>query len=775
MSNVMSFDLEVENHIYNKRLAGPFDERNYIVQIGYSINGGQPQEKYYNEWHRENVLPDLSDIDVLVGFNTKFDLLWVWKEPELIKFLKKGGTIYCGQLAEYLMGGMQQEVQMCSMNQIAESYGGGCKIDAVKEMWEDGYKTSEIPQNLLTDYLIGDGKVIVGDVHNTWLIYKGQIKRMLQEHPKEFRTMMKFRMDGLLATTEMEYNGMYVDAVKGAEMREGLVTELAAAQKELEQFIPELPPELVFNWNSPLQKSCLIFGGTAKYEKWVQHTDGNGNGLYAQKKEAWPLFTCNGFTEPVDPHSGEVILAGKLYVMPIPEGTEGAFKHKDRWYLAQNKFKGGKNAGHGKFKQVSVPDYDKPKGAKKDHYFTFDGYVKPKPQWKGDSTDAYDEPLYSTAADVIDDLKHLGLPFTDALSKQTSIAKDLGTYYWSVDKQGKKKGMLVLVETETGLIHHKLNHTSTVTSRLSSSDPNLQTLPRGNTSDVKKMFVTRFVGGMLAEIDYSQLEIVVQGVLTNDPQLRQDLKDGIDFHIMRLCEKLPDYTYSQLWDMHHVQGVGWVAVERTGSKNFSFLRAYGGGVAAIMLQTGLSKQDVEILIKAEETRFPGIVKFDKRLESHIDGTAKACGKLFIDGVMFNQKAAHWDSPTGTRYMWKQEIAPKFLQDKGKYTSFSPTTRKNYPVQGFGGEIVQTMLGKVFRYFVANDMFNGDVLLINTVHDCVLLDGRDGILQTVAKEVQTILEDVPNTFNNAYEKLNIDVPFPCETEIGKDLFHMTTLH
>ena len=151
MANVLTFDLEVENHTYNNRLAGPFDERNYIVQIGWSINGGEVHEKYYDEWHREPVMPSLEDIDVINGFNVKFDLLWVWGEEEITKFLKKGGTVYCGQYAEYLMGGMVQEVQMAAMNDIAEYYGGGCKIDAVKEMWGDGALTSEIPQDLLTD------------------------------------------------------------------------------------------------------------------------------------------------------------------------------------------------------------------------------------------------------------------------------------------------------------------------------------------------------------------------------------------------------------------------------------------------------------------------------------------------------------------------------------------------------------------------------------------------------------------------------------------------
>jgi hypothetical protein len=118
-----------------------------------------------------------------------------------------------------------------------------------------------------------------------------------------------------------------------------------------------------------------------------------------------------------------------------------------------------------------------------------------------------------------------------------------------------------------------------------------------------------------------------------------------------------------------------------------------------------------------------------------------------------------------------------MHKQGKFTGFSPTERKNYPVQGFGGEIVQTMLGKVFRYFLENDRFDGKVLLVNTVHDCLLLDGTDmETIKPVALEVQRILESVPEVFNKAFpDTLNIVVPFPCETEIGDDLFDMSVLH
>ena len=769
---VLTFDLEVENYKLNKRLASPFDPRNYVVEAGWSWNGGKAESERYNEWHRDDVMKEQFDKleagDIINGFNIKFDALWVWHQPSFQAALKRGATIYCGQYAEYLMGGHTADVQMCSMNDIAEKYGGGCKIDAVKEMWEDGYLTSQIPPDLLHDYLVGNGE-IVGDIMNTWLIFAGQIKRMKEEHPKEFRTMFKYRMDGLLATCEMEYNGVYCDSEVGEELRKDMIIELKKATDTLESFIPELPEELVFNWNSNTHKSCIIFGGVVKYNKWVAHTDDNGNVLYAQKTDKHPLF------DNIAIPPSECKKAGELYVLEVPE-SQGEFKHGDKFYKVQDSYKSGKRAGEGKFRNVKTDDYDKPKGAQKPHYFKFDGYTKPHPAWKSEQTDAYDQPLYSTGAKIIAKLAERGMPFTTALARRTGLDKDLGTYYWKEDKKGNRKGMLTLVD-KAGIIHHKLNHTSTVTSRLSSSDPNLQNVPRGDTSNVKKMFRSRFKdGGKMAEIDYSQLEVVVQGVLSNDPNLCQDLRDRVDFHCKRLAAKLGE-DYQHVWDMCHKVEDPIYKQGRTGAKIFSFQRAYGAGADTIANETGMPRSEIDALIDAEERLYPLVKEFDKQLEAEINANRiPTSNNIFIEGVAFKQGEAHWDSPTGTRYIWREGIAPQFMHKHGKYTGFSPTERKNYPAQGMGGEIMQTMLGKIFRYMLKHDRFNGDVLLVNSVHDCAWLDGKVGTIEKVTKEVRELMETVPDVFNTAYpETLDVTVPFPAEAELGDDLYTMEVLH
>jgi DNA polymerase-1 len=330
--------------------------------------------------------------------------------------------------------------------------------------------------------------------------------------------------------------------------------------------------------------------------------------------------------------------------------------------------------------------------------------------------------------------------------------------------------MLTLVGQDQR-IHHKLNHCSTVTSRLSSSDPNLQNIPRGDKSLAKRMFVSRFGSeGRLIEIDYSQLEVIVQGVLTKDEQLCQDIRDGVDFHVKRLAA-VDGRSYSVLHSLR-LSGDSAVNAARTKIKSFTFARAYGAGPTSIAADTGMPIQQVKDLIKAEDNLYPGVGLFDASVERAIKKSrALADGEfLFFDTAKHPVHTGEWFSPTGTRYVWSTHESMDFMKDQGVLTSFSPTERKNWPVQGFGGEIVQTMIGKLWRWFNQSGNFGNRAFLTNTVHDCVLIDCQKEMVDFIVPTAKRILEAVPFYFKHDFG-LDIDVPFPCSVEVGPNWYEM----
>src|SRR5690606_33131133 len=201
-------------------------------------------------------------------------------------------------------------------------------------------------------------------------------------------------------------------------------------------------------------------------------------------------------------------------------------------------FASGKNKGDFKTKKVKVDDLTKPKFRNEDMLFTFPGYTEPDPKWESKS----DPGVYSTSAEVIKELGSRDIPFLKALAKRADIHKDLSTYFITTDpKTGEQKGMLTLVGPDN-IIHHKLNMNTTVTGRLSSSDPNLQNVSKGSYdeatgemdgSQIKRAFISRYKGGKIIQSDFSSLEIYVQAILTECQQLIEDLKNGLDMHSLR--------------------------------------------------------------------------------------------------------------------------------------------------------------------------------------------------------------------------------------------------
>src|SRR5699024_4327967 len=95
-----------------------------------------------------------------------------------------------------------------------------------------------------------------------------------------------------------------------------------------------------------------------------------------------------------------------------------------------------------------------------------------------------------------------------------------------------------MINKQKRTLHGSFSETGTETSRLSSSNPNLQNLP-AHTSDVnkfdykhpiKRSFVSRFENGVLLGADYSALEMRIIGLFTKDPDMLQSFLNGEDIH-----------------------------------------------------------------------------------------------------------------------------------------------------------------------------------------------------------------------------------------------------
>lgn len=426
------FDIETTYGEHAGRVGSRWAEDYGLCSTGFKFK----DKPYYGEYYvkgpiddryglrpGEYTLPDLSGIKYLVGHNIKFDLLWYWDDPELIKFFETGGKVWDTMYAEYLLS-----AQFYSMQPHAKGLGIGLKdcakrrglehqkMDMVRALWDQGVRTEDIAEEILMEYL-------EGDVLTTEDLFLTQVEQARKQGQV---TCIQQRMDGLLATTEMEFNGMQIDYEVAESQMAELQKSIDLHQAHLEQYIPELPEGCEFNWGSYRNVSALIFGGELKYEGREYSMDADGNLQYYKKK----------VRVPCEDEAGEHIV-----------------------------IKSGKNKGKIKTKLETVDDIDRgAKTRKCNKYFTLPGMAEPKKKWAS-SVDGY----YSTAEDVLEEVAEQGVEFVQSLLELKGMSKDLGTYYKRFTK-GKWTGMLTNIQPD-GKVHGHLNHAITATARLSSSKP----------------------------------------------------------------------------------------------------------------------------------------------------------------------------------------------------------------------------------------------------------------------------------------------------------------
>lgn len=785
-----SFDLETTIKTALKRKANPFYGLNRIVAIGYKHAGDTKNTgKYFSTGKDEDGsyiggAPDgwfgelVKGRRFLAGFNIKFDILHAICQGPLnrqawIEWINEGGMVWDSQLAEYLLHGMTQEYHMCAMDEVAPSYAGNLKDDAVKSLWAAGVDTCDIDKTLLMDYLVGTNDTDdVGDIGNTEKMFLGQVAAFRARKGLQSALL---NMGALCFTIEAEYNGMFVDKPWALEQAKVLEADLKAATAELEGFIPDLPQGLTFNWNSRFHKSALIFGGKVKYVAKVPIMDG-GKQTYVQKDEVH-LMLDNGTT--MEENAWEHMANNSDVCANIPMPLRNA---------------SGKNKGELKTKKVKVDDLTKPKFRNEDMLFEFPGYTTGDAKWESRS----DAGVYSTAAEVIEELGNRNIPFLKALAKRADIHKDLSTYYITTDeKTGEQKGMLTLVGPD-GIVHHKLNMNNTVTARLSSSDPNLQNVSKGTYdietgkekgSQIKRAFVSRFRKrkGKIIQSDFTSLEIYVQAILTMCVQLIKDLQEGLDMHCLRAEQAWgkaegKDYIYilAASKDDTHPEHEKWKKL-RGNAKVFSFQRAYGAGVAKIAATTGMTEEEVEALVLAEAERYPELGEYVERITAIIKSNRVSTSRFVphpeVAGVTCQLGRSHYTTPDGKVYSFSESPSPGFIARKpaskgGTFQSFSPTEIKNYPVQGTGGEWAKAAmylsLRSFYRKYVDDPQrWLGQALLVNQVHDAVYSDAAGEIATEAAALLHAaMLEATP--YMEWWFKWTIPLEVPCETKMGDNM-------
>lgn len=769
MAKIMVLDLETQNNPYYGAIASPRHPENYVVMVGQAIDeapfdGAVTGSRFESKAEAKSWLSIPDDVWLIVAHNASYELDWMIHEqsPELLKFLQRGGRIFCTQIGHYLLSNQQEKYP--TLDAIAPTYGGSHKVDGIKILWEQGVRTADIDPALLSEYLLGPE----GDIENTRKVFYGQYQQLVA---RGMWNMALARMEGMVFNAFAMASGLYINREIAFRQLEEQTVELNALVDTFKQYRTSLPAELEFKETSDYQMSAWIYGGPIKYRAKVPWLNEDGSPKY----------------EKIDAYEYEDGTSGFVHVEAynaLPELQEKPIVL----------FKSGKNKGQPKVFKVDSPEpkmkwgeliYDAP-GLLNLNNLPKDIAKAFKEEFTGKRKLSDDSPVYGTGKDALEKLAirpEFPQEVRDILTNLLAFAKldkDIGTYYLREEKDDdgvvvKQSGMLQFL-TPPGIVHHSLNMTSTETGRLSSNRPNFQNIPRGDTSEVKKVFTSRFGDdGYIIEADYSALEVVCLAAFSKDENLIKALLEGIDMHCMRLSKKLNE-TYESVFEKCHNKDHPEhkrYKTMRTDIKPPSFAYQYGATAMGISFATGMPVEEAELFIANEKALFPGVENFfDNVITPVVEKSATLHREQMDNGSWRMYKIGTWVSPAGTTYSFRQY--PKRIWADGEsmdIMQFKPTQIRNYPIQGESSFFVQAACGWVMRWLVQKNFFDGKACIINTVHDAIYLDIHKDVLSEVATNLKFLMEYIPEGMK-AYG-YDLAVPFPVEVSYGPSMFEQHT--
>jgi len=261
-------------------------------------------------------------------------------------------------------------------------------------------------------------------------------------------------------------------------------------------------------------------------------------------------------------------------------------------------------------------------------------------------------------------------------------------------------------------------------------------------SNIKRAFVSRFTDGLLVEVDYSQLEVCVLAHLSKDEQLLNDLKNGVDIH----SENARD-----LFGMH------FTPHQRRLAKGMSFQLQYGASAKRIAKEFDISVAIAEAFIEMYYRKYPGVKRYQENFALQVKRNRVPSTYRTKSGTPAGISKVQ--SETGRIYT--------FVEYDGFHgsTSFSPTQMKNYETQGTAtGDIVPMMIGILAREIFSDPVLRNKVLLVNTVHDSVILDVTKDMLTECVSLCYNVLTKAKEEYEHNFGYV-FSLPLDIEVKVG----------
>jgi DNA polymerase-1 len=316
---------------------------------------------------------------------------------------------------------------------------------------------------------------------------------------------------------------------------------------------------------------------------------------------------------------------------------------------------------------------------------------------------------YSTAAGVLEEMSGQN-PVVDMILEYRELSKLISTYVDALPAQ---------IHPEDGRVHTSFSQTTTVTGRLSSSDPNLQNIPTRTELGrrVRRGFVAD-PGNVLISLDYSQIELRIVAHMAGDEAMLNAFRAGQDIHATTAAA---------------IYGVPLEAVTkemRRHSKAINFGLIYGMSAYGLTRSTELTLAESQEFVEAYFKQFPGVKKY-------LDGIRKEAARTGYVETMLGRRRYFPNLKSGLNQAMKSREEREAI---------------NAPIQGTAADIMKIAMIKI-PPALAQAGLHGKMLL--QVHDELVIECLRVELNETASAVQNIME-------NAYP---LSIPLTTEARWG----------
>jgi DNA polymerase-1 len=267
-------------------------------------------------------------------------------------------------------------------------------------------------------------------------------------------------------------------------------------------------------------------------------------------------------------------------------------------------------------------------------------------------------------------------------------------------------------------LHTTFNQTVAATGRLSTTNPNLQSIPIRTElgREIRSAFVAE-PGGRLISADYSQIELRILAHVSGEPKLREAFERGEDIHTATAAEVLG------------VDPAKLTPAERSIAKMINFGIVYGISAFGLSENLEIPREQAQEYIDAYLARFPLVQDFIQRTIEQAER----------DGYV-------------TSLLGRRRPVPELRVRNRATRGFGERVAVNFVMQGSNADIIKVAMVAIERRLRAEGR---SARLVLQVHDELLLEAPDA-------EVSSIKELVREEMCSAYP---LDPPLAVDVGAG----------